>query len=133
MPSFEQRLFETHAPLLIVDDVPRLGPWSDAIESAAADGQVVLSGRRLEALVRHLSQRCAPLTANGPGGPLTERECEVLHLLAAGASTPSIAEGMLISPHTARTHVQNVLVKLGVHSRLEAAAYAVRNNLLTSA
>ncbi len=99
---------------------------------AAADGQVVLSGRRLEALVRHLSQRSAPLVPSGPGGPLTEREAEVLRLLAGGASTVAIAATLFISPHTARTHVQNVLVKLGVHSRLEAAAYAVRNNLLTA-
>ncbi len=104
-----------------------------AAVQAAAQGQVVLSGRRLEALVRHLTQRSAPPTANGPGGPLTERECEVLQLLAAGASTPAIAESMLISPHTARTHVQNVLVKLGVHSRLEAAAYAASHHLLTTA
>lgn len=98
----------------------------------AADGQVVLSGRRLEALVRHLAQRSTPAPPSGPGGRLTEREHEVLLLLAGGASTPAIAASLYISPHTARTHVQNVLVKLGVHSRLEAAAYAVRYGLVPS-
>lgn len=98
----------------------------------AADGQVVLSGRRLEALVRHLAQRATPTPPSGPGGRLTEREHEVLLLLAQGASTPDIAGALFVSGHTARTHVQNVLVKLGVHSRLEAAAYAVRNGLVPS-
>ncbi len=96
----------------------------------AAEGKVVLSGRRLDALVRHLAQRSAPRTTQGPGGRLTERETEVLCLLAQGASTPLIAKALFISTHTARTHVQNVLVKLGVHSRLEAAAYAVRHGLV---
>lgn len=98
----------------------------------AADGQVVLSGRRLEELVRHLAQRSAPTAPSGPGGRLTEREHEVLLLLAGGASTPAIAASMYISPHTARTHVQNLLAKLGVHSRLEAATYAVRHGLVPS-
>jgi DNA-binding NarL/FixJ family response regulator len=98
----------------------------------AADGKVVLSGRRLEALVRHLAQRSAPTPPSGPGGRLTEREHEVLLLLASGAATPMIAASLFISAHTARTHVQNVLVKLGVHSRLEAAAYAVRHGLVPS-
>lgn len=100
---------------------------------SAADGQVVLSGRRLEALVRHLARRAAPTPPSGPGGRLTDREAEVLLLLAEGASTPVIASSLFISAHTARTHVQNVLVKLGVHSRLEAAAYAVRNGLVPPA
>jgi DNA-binding NarL/FixJ family response regulator len=100
--------------------------------SQAADGQVVLSGRRLEALVRHLARRATPAPPSGPGGRLTEREHEVLLLLAQGASTPAIASALLISGHTARTHVQNVLVKLCVHSRLEAAAYAVRHGLVPS-
>ncbi|HUR13673.1 MAG TPA: response regulator transcription factor [Mycobacteriales bacterium] len=96
---------------------------------SAAQGQVVLSGRRLEALVRHLVQRTTVAPPSGPGGRLTTREVEVLRLLAGGASTSAIARELLISTHTARTHVQNVLVKLGVHSRLEAAAYAVRHGI----
>ena len=104
----------------------------DAVH-AASEGQIVLSGRRLEALVRHLTQRAAPTSPCGPGGRLTEREAEVLRLLASGASTIAIAKSLFISAHTARTHVQNVLMKLGVHSRLEAAAYAVRHGLIPSA
>lgn len=96
---------------------------------SAAEGKVVLSGRRLEALVRHLAQQTTPTPPLGPGGRLTDRELDVLLLLAKGASTPEIATTLFISVHTARTHVQNLLVKLGVHSRLEAAVYAVRLGL----
>ncbi len=53
---------------------------------------------------------------------LTRREREVLHLLVDGSGTEAIADTLVISPQTARTHIQNILAKLGVHSRLEAAA-----------
>lgn len=61
---------------------------------------------------------------------LTRREREVLGLLAQGADNAGIAQPLVISPETARTHVQNVLTKLGVHSRLEAAAFVTQNGLL---
>jgi two-component system nitrate/nitrite response regulator NarL len=60
---------------------------------------------------------------------LTEREREVLRLLADGASSEAIAEAFSITVNTARTHIQNVLTKLQVHSRLEAATFAVRHGL----
>jgi two-component system response regulator DesR len=55
-------------------------------------------------------------------GKLTAREREVLSLLITGADNETIGQSLLISPQTARTHVQNILTKLRVHSRLEAAA-----------
>jgi two-component system nitrate/nitrite response regulator NarL len=57
---------------------------------------------------------------------LTARELEVLTLLAQGASSSQIAKRLSVSPNTVRSHVQNILTKLQVHSRLEAAAFAVR-------
>jgi len=60
---------------------------------------------------------------------LTERECDVLQLLSEGAASATIADRLGISRNTVRTHVQSVLGKLGVHSRLEAAAFAVRHGL----
>lgn len=60
---------------------------------------------------------------------LTRREREVLGLLSEGMSNEGIAQALVISPETARTHIQNVLGKLGVHSRLEAAAFARQNGL----
>ena len=61
---------------------------------------------------------------------LTARERETLALLAEGASSREIAHRLSVSPNTVRTHVHNVLTKLGVHSRLEAAAFAVRHGLI---
>jgi two-component system, NarL family, nitrate/nitrite response regulator NarL len=57
---------------------------------------------------------------------LTRRELDILRLLAAGA----MAERLHVSPATVRNHVQHILEKLGVHSRLEAAAFATRYRLL---
>ena len=61
---------------------------------------------------------------------LSDRERQILHLLARGYSNRRIAEACYLSLNTVRTHVQNVLVKLGVHSKLEAAALAVRQGLV---
>jgi DNA-binding NarL/FixJ family response regulator len=61
---------------------------------------------------------------------LSERERQILGLLARGYSNRRIAEECFLSLNTVRTHVQNVLVKLGVHSKLEAAALAVRQGLV---
>jgi len=64
------------------------------------------------------------------GVPLTRREREVLRLLATGANTRVAAERLGVSPATIRNHVQNLLGKLGVHSRLQAVAYATAHGLL---
>jgi DNA-binding NarL/FixJ family response regulator len=62
---------------------------------------------------------------------LSERERQILTMLARGYSNRRIAEASVLSLNTVRTHVQNVLVKLGVHSKLEAAALAVRQGLVS--
>jgi two-component system nitrate/nitrite response regulator NarL len=61
---------------------------------------------------------------------LTDREREVLTLLVEGASGVEMAERLFLSPHTVRTHVQNLMTKLQVHSRVEAAAFAVRHGIV---
>jgi DNA-binding NarL/FixJ family response regulator len=61
---------------------------------------------------------------------LTARELEVLTLLSEGCSAPAIAARLVVSIHTARGHVKNVLRKLGAHSQLEAVATAARAGLL---
>jgi DNA-binding NarL/FixJ family response regulator len=73
--------------------------------------------------------RRAPSTAQGRYR-LTAREAEVLDRLARGASTSALARALHVSPATARTHVHNVLAKLGVHTRLEAVAYAIEHQLV---
>jgi len=62
--------------------------------------------------------------------PLTPRELEVLKALTEGLSTPEICERLYIAPNTLRTHVQNIMGKLHVHSKLEAVAFAIRNRLV---
>lgn len=64
---------------------------------------------------------------------LTEREREVLSLLAQGLNTNTIARSLSISPATVRNHVQSILTKLQVHSRLEAVTYALDHNLVAKA
>lgn len=61
---------------------------------------------------------------------LTAREVEVLGMLAAGRTTPEIAERLHISQLTARSHIQNILEKLEVHSKAEAVAFAFQKNLI---
>ena len=61
---------------------------------------------------------------------LTEREMQVLELLARGGGTAAIAQDLSISNTTARNHIQNILAKLGVHTRLEAVAHALKNRLI---
>jgi len=68
----------------------------------------------------------------GLGADLTQREHEVLNLLADGVSNQAIADMLVLSVHTVRNHVQNVLAKLDAHSKLEAVAIAAREGLLNA-
>jgi DNA-binding NarL/FixJ family response regulator len=85
----------------------------------------------VEALARRarldLGQAVAPPADTAAG--LTPRELEVLRLVAAGRSNSQIAGELFISPKTASVHVSNILAKLGVHTRVEAAATAHRLGL----
>jgi DNA-binding NarL/FixJ family response regulator len=76
------------------------------------------------ALLRTLGSRPGP----GPRleGTLTRREAEVLELLGHGLSNPQISDRLYISRKTVEHHVSNILAKLGLRSRAEAAAYAAR-------
>jgi two-component system nitrate/nitrite response regulator NarL len=58
---------------------------------------------------------------------LTPRELEILQRIANGESNTKIARDLEMSPNTLRTHTQNVLTKLGVHSKLEAIVAAIRH------
>lgn len=75
-------------------------------------------------------QGLSSVTKKPYGGDLTGRESQVLELLAMGLGTNEIAGSLIISPSTVRNHVQNILGKLGVHSRLEAITYAYHNGLI---
>jgi PAS domain S-box-containing protein len=92
----------------------------------------VTASKEIETLVRErLAQTLPPPSPESEPQPeLTRRELEILRLVAAGTSTRAMAERLHVSPATVRNHVQHILAKLGVHSRLEAAAYATRHRLL---
>lgn len=62
---------------------------------------------------------------------LSARELEVLRALAEGGTTASVAEELSISVATVRSHVKNILVKLGMHSRTEAVAWALQRHLIS--
>ena len=64
-----------------------------------------------------------------PAGSLSEREAQVLRLLAAGKTNRNIGEALFISEKTVARHVSNIFDKLGVSSRTEAAAWAYQHNL----
>ena len=66
------------------------------------------------------------------GTELTEREREILDLLAKGLSNADIAQELTISVHTVRNHVANLSAKLGAHSKLEVLSIAVREGLVDS-
>jgi DNA-binding NarL/FixJ family response regulator len=92
----------------------------------ARPGNVTIEG---DAAIR-LLQRSHRGDERTLAGFLTPREQEVLQRLVRGQSTEAIGREMQVSYSTSRTHIQNVLTKLGVHSRLEASAFAVRNQLV---
>jgi two-component system, NarL family, nitrate/nitrite response regulator NarL len=99
-----------------------------AAVEAVLEGQVVIPRQLATAVggARTPEERHAALLA----GQLTDREREVLAQLVDGASGSEIAERLSISTNTVRTHVQSVLTKLQVHSRLEAATFAVRHGIV---
>lgn len=90
----------------------------------------VTASHEIERLVRARLAHPAPeLQEESPVAVLTRRELEILRLMAGGANTRTMADRLHVSPATIRNHVQNIFGKLGVHSRLEAAAYATRHGL----
>ena len=92
---------------------------------AAAAGESVISPEMLARLLPRLHRREAE-----PRDTLSDREREVLQLLAEGLSNAAIAERLVVSVHTVRNHVANLSTKLGAHSKLEALSIAVREGLL---
>jgi DNA-binding CsgD family transcriptional regulator len=102
----------------------RLGLAAAAVSVLPAVDQFVRSPAIAKQLTRSLVAP-EPQTVN----TLTDREREVLVLVAKGLSNQQIADSLVISERTARTHVSNILSKLGVASRTQAALLAIRDGI----
>lgn len=94
---------------------------------AARRGEVHLDPAVARRLMRAMAKPKTPDLAE----PLTEREHEVLRLLARGAANKEIARELGVTEKTAKGHVGNILGKLGLTSRTQAVIYALRHNLVT--
>ena len=92
---------------------------------AASAGEALISPSMLARLLPRLRHN-----PRGLGTDLTPREMETLQLLAQGMSNQQMAEKLVLSLHTVRNHVQNVITKMGAHSKLEAVATAVREGII---
>ncbi|MBI3647756.1 MAG: response regulator transcription factor [Actinobacteria bacterium] len=99
---------------------------------AAAEGEVLIDPLVLTRLLHQVSrEREEHRDALALLHDLTDREREILQLLAQGVRNDGIAERLFISPQTVQTHVRNILGKLRVHSKLEAVAFAVKHGAIT--
>ena len=99
----------------------------DAIRSVSR-GQPYLSADVAQKLVRQVHRVNAPAAA--PEEPLSEREIEVLKLVATGLANSDIAERLAISERTVGAHISRILDKLGLTNRTQAALYALREGLV---
>ena len=100
----------------------------DAVRMAA-DGSAVVSAEVARRLIDRVRDQVAD-QASQPGEPLTEREVEVLRLLAEGADNAEIARDLFISVNTVKVHVSRILDKLEARNRVEAAVHGVRAGLI---
>ncbi len=97
---------------------------------AAARGHSPLSPSIASLMLERLRGSMRAIELPEDGAPeLTERELEVLCMIAAGKENGEIATTLVISEHTVKNHVSSVLTKLGVDNRIQAAVYAVRKRL----
>jgi DNA-binding NarL/FixJ family response regulator len=105
----------------------QVGPGIHAALAAVRSGLTVMDAQLAETLVP-----AAPrATTNGKGrGELTEREKQVVQLLSEGLSNKLIADRLGISDHTAKFHVNGVMMKLGASTRTEAVVEAMRRGLI---
>lgn len=94
---------------------------------AAAKGQSILESQVASKIMNRFRQ---PKPAAAPHEELTEREMEVLRLIASGKSNQEVADELFIGVKTVKFHVTNILAKLGVEDRTQAAIYAFKQGLV---
>jgi len=111
--------------------VSKSGALADLFSSIrkAAQGEIVVPPSLLLGLLKRLPHGKVSSDEEHVWEELTAREHEILELLARGRSGADIAKALNIAPLTVRTHVRNIMAKLGVHSRLEAVAFAQKHGI----
>jgi DNA-binding CsgD family transcriptional regulator/tetratricopeptide (TPR) repeat protein len=134
--GYGYRYEEARSRWRLAEALLALGRRDDALAPARSAHAVAasLGARPLRAEVEALARRArldlgAGVAPTGGAAGLTPRELEVLRLVAGGRSNRQIAQALFISPKTASVHVSNIMAKLGVHTRVEAAAVAHRLGL----
>lgn len=90
-------------------------------------GELVVTRNVISAVLRAPGEA----SAGEPGG-LTQREFEVLQLVTRGCRNAEIARGLVVSEHTVKAHLANILYKLGLRNRVELAAFALQHGLIRS-
>ena len=96
---------------------------------AAAAGESMVSPKMAKALLEQL-RRQEPSGSKPPTESLSSREQEVLRLVVEGKDNTTIARELFISPYTVKNHISNILLKLNVTNRIQAAVLAVRDSLV---
>jgi DNA-binding NarL/FixJ family response regulator len=129
-PDYLYRAVSSGAAGYILKDASRAELLS-AVRTVAAGGAIVSPGMLRDLLGRMSGLMNTPEAACPPDTGLTRREVEVLKLMAEGQTNQEIADTLIVSPTTVKTHVQNILGKLGVSDRTQAAVYAVRCGLIS--
>jgi len=95
-----------------------------------AEGQSLISPSMAVKLLDEFKEMSRTDRDQVPTPRLTDRELEVLRLVATGLNNREVAKQLFISENTVKNHVRNILEKLQLHSRMEAVMYAVREKLL---
>jgi DNA-binding NarL/FixJ family response regulator len=100
---------------------------------AVAAGDAVLAPAVTRQLLDQVGRRLPAAVSRTPDGlaELTDREQEVLRMLAIGLSNAEIATALVVSEPTVKTHVSNLLGKLGLRDRVQAVIYAYESGLIT--
>jgi DNA-binding NarL/FixJ family response regulator len=112
----------------LTKDVPR--QELVAAVKAVANGDAVLSPQVTRRLLDRVAHRLPQATPVNAVETLTEREREVLQLIAGGLSNAEIAAALVVAEPTAKRHVSNLLGKLGLRDRVQAVIYAYENGLI---
>ena len=110
-------------------------PTREVVEAvrAVAAGDAVLAPAVTRQLLDQVGRRLPAAVSRAPEGlaELTDREQQVLRMLAVGMSNAEIAEALVVSEPTVKTHVSNLLGKLGLRDRVQAVIYAYESGLIT--